>query len=102
MVEETIQAIRETEGKAGAIVKDAEVQCRNILEQASNEAEKLKTDQLSKVRTKAASDSEEAKMQGAQSQEKAAADVEKEVLKLKEAASARAEEAVNLVIERLV
>ena len=46
MVEETIQVIRETEAKAEAIVKDAEVQCKGILEEASKQAEDLKAGQI--------------------------------------------------------
>lgn len=39
MVEETIQVIRETEAKAGAIVKEADAKCRKILDDASKEAD---------------------------------------------------------------
>ena len=42
MVEETIQVIRETEAKAGAIVKEADAKCRKILDDASKEADMLR------------------------------------------------------------
>lgn len=102
MVEQTIQAIRETEAKAGAIVKDAEVQCKNILEDASQEARTHKADQLEKTLRKAESMMEDAKVQGTQTWQEAAATVENEIKVLKGLASEKEEAAVSLVISQLV
>lgn len=102
MVEETIQVIRETEAKAEAIVEDAEVQCKRILEEASRQAEDLKAGQILEVRKKADAIMENAKEQGAQAQKNAMTDVENEIRALKETAASREDEAVSLVISQLV
>lgn len=102
MVEETIQVIRETEAKAEAIVKDAEVQCREILEEASKKAEGLKADRIQEMRKKADAMMEEAKEKGVQSQKAAMSDVENEMRILKEFAASKEGEAVNLVMSQLV
>lgn len=102
MVEETIQVIRETEAKAEALVKDAEVQSKRILEDASKEAESLKEAMLKEIRLKADTIMADAKEQGAQSQKKAMSDVEDDIKSLKEAAASKEDEAVSLVISQLV
>lgn len=102
MVEETIQVIRETEAKAEAIVKDAEVQCRKILEDASAQAEDLKAEQIRQIREKADAIMNDAKEQGAQTQKTSVSDVEREISALKETAASRQGEAVSLVISQLV
>lgn len=102
MVEETIQVIRETEAKAEAIVKDAEVQCRKILEDASRQAEDLKAEQIRMIREKADAIMNDAKEQGAQTQKNSMSEVENEIQALKEAAASRADEAAGLVISQLV
>ena len=102
MVEETIQVIRETEAKAGAIVKEADAKCRKILDDASKEADMLKADQVEAIRRQAESMMEAAKEQGAQAQKNAMTDVENEIRALKETAASREDEAVSLVISQLV
>lgn len=102
MVEETIQVIRETEAKAEAIVKDAEVQCRKILEEASAKAEDLKAEQIKEIREKADAIMNDAKEQGAQAQQTSMTEVENEIQALKETAASRKDEAVSLVISQLV
>lgn len=102
MVEQTIQAIRETEAKAGAIVMDADVQCRKILEDASQEAQTHKADQIEEILKKAESMMEDAKVQGTQTLQEAAAAVENEIGVLKGLASEKEEAAVSLVISQLV
>ena len=102
MVEETIQVIRETEAKAGAIVKEADAKCRKILDDASKEADMLKARHVEEIRRQAESMMEAAKEQGAQSLKEAAVAVEKEISALKELASEKEEQAVSLVISQLV
>ena len=102
MVEETIQLIRETEAKAEAVVKDADAQCRKILDDASKEADTLKAGQMEEIRKRAASMMEAAKEQGAQSQKDAMSAVEKEISALKQLASEKEETAVSPVISQLV
>lgn len=102
MVEETIQLIRETEAKAEAVVKDADAQCRKILDDASTEADTLKAGQMEEIRKRAAAMMEAAKEQGAQSQKDAMSAVEKEISALKQLASEKEETAVSLVISQLV
>lgn len=102
MVEETIQTIRETEQKANAIVKEAEAKSQEILAEASKKADAIREE--SRRAAKAAFDAamEEAKTQGVLTQDKASADIEKEVQALKELALGREEEAIQLVIAGLV
>lgn len=102
MVEETIKAIKETEAKAEDIVKGADVQCKKMLDDASKEAEKLKADQIEKIRQTADAMMAEAKEKGAQSQQAAMKNVEIEIEALRELASVKEEEAVSLVISQLV
>ena len=102
MVEETIQVIRETEAKAEAVVKDADAQCRKILDDASKKADTLKAGQMEEIRKRAASMMEAAKEQGAQSQKDAMSAVEKEISALKQLASEKEETAVSLVVSQLV
>lgn len=102
MIEETIQVIRETEAKAEALVKDAEVQCKKILEEASKEAESLKADKIHEIRLKADTMMADAKEQGAQSQKAALSEVENDIKSLKEAAASKEDEAVSLVMSQLV
>ncbi|WP_122644760.1 ATPase [Luxibacter massiliensis] len=102
MIEETIKAIRETEGKAGAIVKDADAQCKRILEDASREAKELGTELTQKEDKRAEAAMEDAVKKGGEVQKAALAEVENEIKGLKQAALAKEEEAVSLVISQLV
>lgn len=102
MVGETIQAIRETEANAGAIVEDADTQCKRILEDAEKEAERLKEEQKDMVYQKAKSMMETTMEQGEQSQRDAMSEIENEIKLLKEAASKKEEEAVKIVVSQLV
>lgn len=102
MVEETIQVIKETEAKADAIVKDADAQCKKMLEQASQRVETLKAEQIAGAQKKAESMLQQAKAEGEKSQETAVLTVLKEVEALKELASQKEREAISLVITQLV
>ena len=61
MVENTIQAIKETEAKADAVVREAESKYRDILDEAAKKAEALKSEQIQNMKQKAQSDMEKAK-----------------------------------------
>ena len=102
MVEETIQAIRETEANAGAIVNDADQKYRKILEEANKEAERLKTERRNTALKEAEATMGTARMDGEEYQKTAAASIEKDINLLKETASKREEEAINLAVSRLV
>ncbi|CUX32045.1 ATPase [Clostridium sp. C105KSO13] len=102
MVEETIQAIRETEANAGAIVNDADEKCRKMLEDAYKEAERLKAKQRDTALKEADAVMETARMNGEEFQKAAAASIENEIKLLRETASKREEEAISLTVSRLV
>lgn len=102
MVEKTIHEIKETEAKADAIVKDAEIKSREILENAVKEAADIKAEQAQTAKQKAESDMARAKEAGAQSMSEVLSQIEQEVMNLKASALAKEEDAVNLVISQLV
>lgn len=102
MVEETIKVIKETEAQAQAIVKEADVQCKKILEDASKEAEQLKADQIEAIRKNSDAMLADAREKGVQTQQAAMTNVENEMVALKELASGKEKEAINLVIAELV
>lgn len=102
MVEKTIHEIKETEAKADAIVKDAEIKSREILDDAGKEAACIKSEQAQKAKQKAESDMARAKEAGAQSMSEVLSGIELEVKNLKASALAREEDAVNLVISQLI
>lgn len=102
MVKQTIQAIKETEAKAGVIVKDAQVQCKKILEDASKQAQKRKEENIEKALKEAESMMEAVRAQGEQIQQKAAVAVENEVGVLKQLAFEKEETAVGLAIAQLI
>ena len=52
MVENTIQAIKETEAKADAVVREAESKYRDILDEAAKKAEALKSEQIQNMKQK--------------------------------------------------
>ena len=67
MVENTIQAIKETEAKAEAVVREAESKYREILDEAAKKAEAMKSEQIQNMKQKAQSDMEKAKEKGTRS-----------------------------------
>lgn len=102
MVEETIQAVRETEKQAEEILNDAKEKQKEILIDASKNAEAERSDYLSKLTGEAKTAMEAAKEEGQQLQAKAEAEVETEINLLKEMALQKKEEAMDLVIEELI
>lgn len=102
MVEKTIHEIKETEAKADAIVKDAEIKSREILDHAAKEAAAIKAELAQTAKQKAESDMARAKEEGTQSMNKVLSEIELEVKNLKASALAKEEDAVNLVISQII
>lgn len=102
MVEETIRAIRETEGQADAIVQEAQEKSRVILEKAEETAVAERRALLDRAKAEAEQAEQEAREQGKRVKQAAEAATEKEVARLKEEAGKRVAEAENLVISCLI
>ena len=102
MVEETIQAIRETETAADVIVKEAGEKSRKILEDARQEAEQMIKAQKEVHRVSAEEAMQKAQKKAGEFQQEIRAQTEKEVKALKELAARKEEEAVSAVIAQLV
>ena len=102
MVEETIQVIRETEAKADAITRDAEVKGNQIVDDAEKQAKQWKEEHLAAMEEKMQKAMSDASEEGERVQAETLSKIEKEVIALKELASAKEEEAVSLVIAQLV
>ena len=102
MVENTIQAIKETEAKADAVVREAESKYRDILDEAAKKAEALKSEQIQNMKQKAQSDMEKAKEKGTQDLDSAMSEIRREVAALKELAQQKHDAAVNLVVSELI
>ena len=102
MVEETIQVIRETEAKADALTRDAEVKGNQIVDDAEKQAKQWKEEQLAVMEEKMQKAMTDAREEGKRVQAETLSKIEKEVVALKELASVKEEEAVSLVIAQLV
>ena len=102
MVEETIQAVKETEQKAEDIIRDAKVKQKEILDQAQLDALHLKEDYLAKAKNQAeqAMDAVQSDCKELRANEQKK--MESEVNLLKEMALRKKEEAMDLVIEELI
>ena len=101
MVEETIQAIRETEKKADEIVKNAHDESERIIQEAREKASELSEKIISSARSEALAAAERAKENGSLADADALAESEDEIRSLKASAMERKKEAVNLVISQL-
>lgn len=89
MVEETIQVIRETEAKADAITRDAEVKGNQIVDGAEKQAKQWKEEQLAVMEEKMQKAMSDASEEGERVQAETLSKIEKEVIALKELASAK-------------
>lgn len=102
MVEETIKSIRETESKADQIVKEAEQKSKAVIEDAKKEAQQAAEQIIATARAEALKIAEQAKENGEAASARAAEETQKEAKQMKEAALKREDEAVALVLERLI
>ena len=102
MVENTIQAIKDTEAKADEVVREAELRYKEILEGAAKKAEEMKSEQIQGMKQQAQSDMEQAKGRGTQDLDSAMTGIQKEVAALKELALQKFDTAVNLVVSELI
>ena len=102
MVENTIQAIKDTEAKAEAVVREAELMYKDIQDGAAKKAEQMKSEQIQGTKQKAQSDMEQAKEKGTQDLNAAMSEIQREVSALKELALQKHDAAVNLVVSELV
>ena len=101
MVEETIQVIRETEAKADSIAREAEVKSNQIVDDATKQAKKWKEEQLAAMEQNMQKAMSDAKKEGEQVQAETLLKIEKEVVALKELASGKEEEAVNVILRKM-
>ena len=101
MVEETIQAIRETEKKADEIVKNAHDESERIIQEAREKASELSEKIISSARSEALAAAEKAKENGSLADADALSESEDEIRSLKASAMEREKEAVDLVISQL-
>ncbi len=102
MVEETIKTIKETECEAENVLKEADVKCAAILEDAGKKADSLKYLAEADAKKKAQEALELEKKAGEKSIQDALAGVESEISVLKEAARAKESEVISAVIAELV
>ncbi|MGI6070110.1 MAG: ATPase [Blautia sp.] len=101
MVQETIQAVKETENQAEQILKDAAVQADAIVKKAREDAAALKEEQMKAAKEKAASDMENTKAGEAGKLDQLDGEVQKEIAALRELAAAKEEQAIDMVISQL-
>lgn len=102
MVEETIQAIKETEKQAENILADAKARQKEILEKAQQDAIHLKEEYLAGVKAKAGQDMDAVQSECSRRQSEEQQKMDAEVDLLKEMALRKKEEAMALVMEALI
>lgn len=102
MVEETIKTIKETESEAERILKEADEKCAAILDDARNEADRLKCQSETDAKKKAQAALDMEKEAGEKAIQDALAGVESEISVLKEKARAKESEVISAVIAELV
>ena len=84
------------------ITRDAEVKGNQIVDDAEKQAKQWKEEQLAVMEEKMQKAMSDASEEGERVQAETLSKIEKEVIALKELASAKEEEAVSLVIAQLV
>ncbi len=102
MVEETIQSIRETEGKADSVIRDAQEEGKRLCEAAERKASEVKTEILKAAQQERADRLEQAKKDAAKEEEAARKEQEGMIRDLKARAAGMEAEAVDLVVSNLV
>lgn len=101
MVQETIKTVKETEMKAGQLVKEAEMQCTAIIDKAKEEAKTFKEQKVKTENELARTAMDSAKKEAEQFMGTSGAEIDKEAEALKESASSKEAQAVELVISQL-
>lgn len=102
MAKETVQAVRQAELNAIQKERDAHAQRETIVSEASLNAKALITSMTKQAVEKADQDLSEALRKGNERLEAAKLKAEKEVLLMKEMASAKEEAAINLVLRGVI
>lgn len=102
MVEQTIQVIRDTEAEADLIIRAAQENSIQIIENAMKTATEIKDGELQKAKRQAAVNMQMAEDYGKKIIDEQTSRIEKEVQVLKAFALKKEEEAINLVISQLV
>ena len=101
MVEETIQAIRETEKQAHEIVENARRESECILNEAQERAAQIRDEIIQSAQAEASAQAEKAHLAGEKAENSAKAGYEEETAKLKTSAGEKEKEAVEMVISML-
>ena len=102
MVEEIIRNIRTAEDEAEELVKKAQSEGRQIIADAGNRAETIRREAEKKAREEAQTLIKEAEAKGEEEAVPIREESEKEVAKLKEAATGNKEAAIAMITERIV
>ena len=101
MVQETMQAVKEAENKAEQILKAAAEEASAILDQAKVQAQEEKEKQIRAAQEKAASDMAALRSSSEKEWEGQSVESEKDIAALRELASAKEAQAIDLVISKL-
>lgn len=101
MVEETIRAIRETEKQADGIVENARRESERIRKEAEERSAKIREEIIKNAQAEAGDEAEKARLQGAETEQRAKSGYEEEIAALKASAAGKEKEAVEMVLSLL-
>lgn len=101
MIEEIINAIKQTEKEAEATLRKAKEEAGMIIEDARERAGRIKSDMIGSAKERAEMSWKEAEANGAQELLENERKVEEEIEELKAHALARTDEAITAVIREL-
>jgi vacuolar-type H+-ATPase subunit H len=102
VLQDTIEAVKETERTAAQKAKEAANEGVALVERAKQEAQDLKTVKIREANEKAAREMETAKEQGEKVRAESLENAKNEVLALKNTAAGKEPEAVKKILSQLV
>lgn len=102
MVQETIQAVKEAESKAEAMIKSASEKGKILVEEAKKQAEMRKNEWKKMEAEQVALNHTEIEAAGKQYMEEELKQAEKEITLLKEEAEKKSEQAIEQIIAALI
>lgn len=101
MAEEAIQAVRQAETAAAALVREAVARQDAMLLKAKQDAERNKNDTITQAASRETAALEKIRSESESVLQEAVRQADAEIIKLKELAAARQKEAIELVINAL-
>lgn len=102
MLQDTIEAVKETEHKAAQKLKETVDESASLVEQAKQEAQDLKAVKIGEANEKAFREMETAKTEGERTTAASLENVKSEVLTLKKTAESKESDAIKTILSQLV